>query len=85
MYFAVLGCVFAYAYSFEAKEREAIASRLSKQLATYFVSDNPPDALVRPPAGFPPLSTVRLLEADIAAILAADEADKRRFAELFGR
>ena len=31
------------------------------------------------------MGTVRLLEADIAAILAADEADKRRFAELFGR
>ena len=45
----------------------------------------PARADVRPPAGFPPLTTVRLLEADIAAILAADEADKRRFAELFGR
>lgn len=40
---------------------------------------------VQPPAGFPALSSVRMLQADIPAILAADEADKRRFADLFGR
>ena len=40
---------------------------------------------VTPPTGFPPLASVRMLEADIPAILASDEADKRRFADLFGR
>jgi iron(III) transport system substrate-binding protein len=45
----------------------------------------PARADVRPPAGFPPLSSIRMLPADIPGILAADEADKRHFAELFGR
>lgn len=33
MYFAVLGCVFAFTYFLEAREREALASRLAAQLA----------------------------------------------------
>jgi two-component system, LytTR family, sensor kinase len=33
MYFTVLGCVHAFAYFFEAREREAHASRLAAQLA----------------------------------------------------
>lgn len=33
MYFAVLGCVYAFTYFIEAKEREAQASRLAAQLA----------------------------------------------------
>ena len=33
MYFTVLGCVFAFTYFLEAREREALASRLSAQLA----------------------------------------------------
>lgn len=37
------------------------------------------------PTGFPPLSSIKLMPADIAAILAADERDKERFADLFGR
>jgi iron(III) transport system substrate-binding protein len=40
---------------------------------------------VTPPQGFPALSSIRLLNADIPAILTADEDDKRRFADLFGR
>ena len=38
-----------------------------------------------PPPGFPTLSAIRMMPADIAAILASDERDKERFAELFGR
>jgi len=38
-----------------------------------------------PPPGFPNLSTIRMLPAEIAAILASDERDKERFADLFGR
>jgi two-component system, LytTR family, sensor kinase len=33
MYFTVLGCLFAYSYFIEAKEREAQASRLAVQLS----------------------------------------------------
>ena len=33
MYFTVLGCVMAFAYFFEAKEREALAARLTAQVA----------------------------------------------------
>ncbi len=40
---------------------------------------------VTPPQGFPPLATVKILAADIPAILASDEADKQRFVDLFGR
>ena len=45
----------------------------------------PARADVTPPQGFPALSTIRFLNADIPAILTADEDDKRRFADLFGR
>jgi len=38
-----------------------------------------------PPQGFPKLSTIQMLPAEIAAILASDERDKERFADLFGR
>lgn len=40
---------------------------------------------VAPPQGFPRLDTIRMIQADIAAILRSDEADKERFASLFGR
>jgi len=33
IYFATLGCLFAFAYFFEARERESLAARLAKQLA----------------------------------------------------
>jgi two-component system LytT family sensor kinase len=33
VYFTVLGCVFAFAYFLEAKDREAVAARLSAQVA----------------------------------------------------
>ena len=42
----------------------ATAARLSKQLATYFVSDNPPDALVRQMA-----QTFQKTDGDIAAVM----------------
>jgi uncharacterized protein (DUF1800 family) len=43
----------------------ATASHLSRQIATYFVSDNPPDALVQRMA-----QTFRTSDGDIAAVLA---------------
>jgi uncharacterized protein (DUF1800 family) len=43
----------------------ATATRLSKQIATYFVSDNPPDALVQKMA-----QTFKATDGDIAAVLA---------------
>ena len=39
---------------------------------------------VTPPAGFVPLSTITVLHADAADLAASREADKERFAELFG-
>lgn len=39
---------------------------------------------VTPPEGFPALTTLRLLPIDLAAAMRADEANKRRFADLFG-
>ncbi len=39
---------------------------------------------VEPPAGFRPLSSITVLEADAAGLAATREADKERFAELFG-
>ena len=44
----------------------ATATHLSKQIATYFVSDNPPDALVQKMA-----QTFKSTDGDIAAVLAA--------------
>ncbi len=40
---------------------------------------------VAPPPGFPPLAEIKVLPGDVSQILAADEADKKRFADLFGR
>lgn len=39
---------------------------------------------VAPPAGFPRLDAVRILPLDLEQYLAQDEANKKRFAELFG-
>ena len=39
---------------------------------------------VRPPEGFPTLADGALLPVDLAQAMRADEANKRRFAELFG-
>lgn len=39
---------------------------------------------VEPPAGFTPLSSLTVLDADAEALAASREADKERFAELFG-
>ncbi len=39
---------------------------------------------VEPPAGFVPLSSITVLHADAADLAATREADKERFAELFG-
>lgn len=39
---------------------------------------------VAPPKGFPPLASVHLLPIDVAAALAADDANKKAFAKLFG-
>ena len=38
-----------------------------------------------PPPGFPALGAIAMMPADIKAILASDERDKERFADLFGR
>ncbi len=40
---------------------------------------------VTPPNGFPALTSVKMLTPDIPAILASDDADKQRFADLFGK
>jgi hypothetical protein len=45
----------------------------------------PARADVNAPQGFPNLATVKMMPIDIAGILATDERDKERFAELFGR
>jgi iron(III) transport system substrate-binding protein len=45
----------------------------------------PARADVNAPQGFPNLATVKMMPIDIVGILATDERDKERFAELFGR
>src|SRR5262245_23416599 len=37
-----------------------------------------------PPSGYPPVSSVKIMPSDFAAMLANDESNKRRFTELFG-
>lgn len=39
---------------------------------------------VAPPPGFPRIEQIRILPVDVPAYLATDEANKRKFAELFG-
>jgi iron(III) transport system substrate-binding protein len=39
---------------------------------------------VTPPAGFPPVADIKLLPFDPAKALAEDEANKKRFADMFG-
>jgi iron(III) transport system substrate-binding protein len=39
---------------------------------------------VKPPPGFPDVSTLRILPVDITTLEKQDELDKKRFAELFG-
>jgi hypothetical protein len=45
----------------------------------------PVSTAVKAPAGFPDLSTIKLMPIPIADILRSDEKDKERFADLFGR
>jgi iron(III) transport system substrate-binding protein len=40
---------------------------------------------VTAPQGFPALASIKMLPPDVAAILATDDADKQKFADLFGR
>jgi iron(III) transport system substrate-binding protein len=37
-----------------------------------------------PPKGYPPVSSLKIMPGDFAAMLANDESNKRRFTELFG-
>jgi iron(III) transport system substrate-binding protein len=37
-----------------------------------------------PPSGYPPVSSLKIMPSDFAAMLANDESNKRRFTELFG-
>src|SRR5215510_9423481 len=37
-----------------------------------------------PPKGYPPVSSLKIMPSDFAAMLANDESNKRRFTELFG-
>jgi iron(III) transport system substrate-binding protein len=37
-----------------------------------------------PPSGYPPVSLLKIMPGDFAAMLANDESNKRRFTELFG-
>lgn len=53
--------------------------QLSADLGYLPLSDS-----VEPPAGFTPLSTITVLHADAAELASGREADKERFAELFG-
>jgi len=39
---------------------------------------------VAPPKGYPPVSSLKLMASDLAAMLTNDESNKRRFTELFG-
>src|SRR5215831_4831157 len=39
---------------------------------------------IAPPKGYPPVSSLRIMPSDFAAMLASDETNKRRFMELFG-
>jgi iron(III) transport system substrate-binding protein len=39
---------------------------------------------IAPPEGYPPVSSLKLMPSDFAAMLASDESNKRRFMELFG-
>jgi iron(III) transport system substrate-binding protein len=39
---------------------------------------------VTPPKGYPPVSSLKLMPSDLAAMLTSDESNKRRFTELFG-
>jgi len=39
---------------------------------------------VAPPKGYPPVSSLKIMPGDFAAMLANDESNKRRFTELFG-
>jgi len=44
----------------------------------------PISADVPPPKGYPPVSSLKIMSGDFAAMLASDENNKRRFMELFG-
>ena len=39
---------------------------------------------IAPPKGYPPVSSLKIMPGDFAAMLANDESNKRRFVELFG-
>jgi iron(III) transport system substrate-binding protein len=39
---------------------------------------------IAPPKGYPPVSSLKIMPSDLAAMLASDESNKRRFLELFG-
>jgi iron(III) transport system substrate-binding protein len=39
---------------------------------------------VAPPKGYPPVSSLKILSADLRDLLARDEENKKRFTELFG-
>ena len=42
------------------------------------------DKGIEPPKGFPKLDQIKLMNSDIPGIMKADEANKKKFAELFG-
>ena len=44
----------------------------------------PAHPAIAPPAGFPPLTEIKLLDFDPAKALAEDEANKKRFVDIFG-
>jgi len=39
---------------------------------------------IAPPRDYPPVSSLKIMPSDLAAMLASDESNKRRFLELFG-
>ena len=60
-----------------------VLSREGQEMAVaqgYFPARND----VKPPAGFPDVSALKILSVDIPELLRRDEANKKRLADLFG-
>ncbi len=63
-----------------------VAWQLSEEAQRQSVTQGyfPIFADVPPPQGYPPVSSLKIMPGDFAAMLANDESNKRRFTELFG-
>jgi len=95
MYFAVLGCVHAFSYFFEARERESQAARLAAQLAEarlgalrmqlhphfLFNSLNAVGVLVRDQRGAEATRMIELLSDVLREVLGSDRAHEVALAD----